>query len=373
MKNNGINISEWVASLRDRNPFYLAIINEEGLLTFTNSRFYTHFVSRESTAQHNFFDLVHQGDRVQLKNTLVACSAQEDTVTTEIRVKNSHSRWIKWEISCLKKPEQAEKFLFLGYDLAREDQLKKTRQALAQNFSWKTSAGGQDPLAFEPPFMKSAPDRKGVTEAIIKAKEDERTRIGHELHDNINQILASGQLYLNLLNTDTENFQEIKDKTLEILQLAIEEIRVLSRAMVVPDLKDGSLVANIHNLVNDLRFVNIFDINFSHSKSCELELLCQNTKISLFRIVQEQTKNIVKYSKAQHVDIAVHIHDDRIRLEIKDDGQGFDTKSTKRGLGLSNIYERTRFCNGMVMLNTAPGKGCSIIVNIPFRPQVTLT
>jgi signal transduction histidine kinase len=139
--------------------------------------------------------------------------------------------------------------------------------------------------------------------------------------------------------------------------------------LVVPDLKKGGLVASIDELVGDLCFDNLFEVDFRHSKTCDIEVMTQTKKITLFRIVQEQMKNIVKYSKAKKVLIALNIDKDRVRLEIKDDGEGFDPKGTRRGIGLSNIYERTRLYNGKAMLTTAPGKGCSIIVSIPFEDR----
>jgi signal transduction histidine kinase len=213
--------------------------------------------------------------------------------------------------------------------------------------------------------------QKKIAEAIIQAQEQERARIGHELHDNVNQILSSGQLYLNHLTQGLENFEDVKDKTLDIIKLAIEEIRNLSRAMVAPDLDQDGLVISIHELVEDLRFSGLFYISFSHGKMADLELISQSKKITLFRIIQEQTRNIVKYSKAKNVEISLFCCDDQVRLEIADDGKGFDPKNTRRGLGLSNIYERTRLYNGKVLLTTAPGKGCSIIVNIPFETRDT--
>jgi len=213
-------------------------------------------------------------------------------------------------------------------------------------------------------------EQKGIAEAIIRAQEDERTRIGHELHDNINQILATGQLYLNVLTPELGDFREIKEKTLELLQLAIEEVRVLSKDMVLPDLKQGGLVASIEDLVKDISIGNLFEVEFTHSPTGELEQMSQSKKVTLFRIVQEQTKNIITYSKARKVNIALDRDIDRVRLEIKDDGQGFDAANTHQGLGLSNIFERSRLYDGNAILSTAPGKGCCIIVNMPFFSRV---
>jgi two-component system sensor histidine kinase UhpB len=123
-----------------------------------------------------------------------------------------------------------------------------------------------------------------------------------------------------MLNKDIDDFQEVKDKTVEILQLAIEEVRVLSKAMVLPDLKKGGLVASIEDLVTDLRFGDLFEVEFNHSEVSVLEKMGQSQKVTLFRIVQEQTKNIIKYSKAKIVKILLNTDVGQIRLEIKDDG-----------------------------------------------------
>lgn len=209
-------------------------------------------------------------------------------------------------------------------------------------------------------------EQKSTAEAIIRAQEDERTRIGHELHDNINQILASSKLYVSHLKRACGDFKHVKERALELLELAIDEVRTLSKTMVLPDLKKGGLVASIDDLVDDLRFSNQFEVVFNHCETVGLEDMDQSKKVTMFRIVQEQTKNILKYSHARKVEIALHLQNNWIRLEIKDDGVGFDPERIKRGLGLSNIYERARLYDGKVRLSAAPGEGCSIVVTIPL-------
>jgi PAS domain S-box-containing protein len=208
--------------------------------------------------------------------------------------------------------------------------------------------------------------QKGIAEAIIQAQEEERTRIGHELHDNVNQILSTAQLYVSLLDPEKDNFSEIKKKSMETILLGIEEIRILSKEMVIPTLRGDGLLGSINSIVDELHFIDMFNISFTHSKKCDVESLSKNKKITLYRIIQEQVKNIVKYSKAKNVAISLDCINSQLRLLIQDDGVGFDSTNTKRGLGLSNIYERTRLDNGKVILKTSPGYGCSLMINIPI-------
>ena len=211
--------------------------------------------------------------------------------------------------------------------------------------------------------------QKGIAEAIIQAQEIERNRIGNELHDNVNQILSTAQLYLNTLDPARDDVYDLKDRTKVILSLAIEEIRKLSRGLVAPNMREAGLVKSICDLVEEIRFANPFRIVFEHSDPQDIEVLCQQKKITLLRIFQEQIKNIINYSKANQVEISLHCYHDQVRLFISDDGVGFDAKNTPRGLGLSNIYERTRLYSGKVILHTSPGMGCSLIVNIPSGTQ----
>src|ERR1700744_3601254 len=110
------NISKWVGNLGDQKPFYVAVIDDEGSMTFTNSHFYTSFQASRATARYNgFFDLIHENDRNRLNEALTSLSLRDNPLTTEIRIKNGHFRWVKWEISCVRMPEtRSEKFLCLG-------------------------------------------------------------------------------------------------------------------------------------------------------------------------------------------------------------------------------------------------------------------
>jgi PAS domain S-box-containing protein len=214
-------------------------------------------------------------------------------------------------------------------------------------------------------FEEKLKQQKQIAETIIIAQQDERTRIGHELHDNVNQILASAQLYLSMLKPDNEDSLIIKTKTSEAILLSIEEIRKLSKELVMPNLHQQGLIAAINTLISDLNYAGLFTITFDHPETCDVESLSLHKKITLFRIVQEQTKNIIKYSSAKNVHFTLDCTEKYFRLSIADDGIGFDPNITRRGIGLSNIYERAKLYNGDVQVITAPGKGCTMEIKIP--------
>ena len=205
--------------------------------------------------------------------------------------------------------------------------------------------------------------QKEISEMVIHVQEKERTRIGHELHDNVNQILSTAKLFVDMLTPLSKEKKRVKQKSLEYLAMAIEEIRKLSKEMVAPHLKDNGLLASIEILIGDIHFSTPVKVKFTHDH--ENDLLSPGKKIALFRIVQEQLKNILKHSEAKNVEILLQSKEKDTYLIIKDDGLGFDSKQTPRGIGFSNIYERTRFYDGSVHIQTKPGKGCILTVTIP--------
>ena len=215
----------------------------------------------------------------------------------------------------------------------------------------------------EQSMIEKSKHRKEISETIIRVQEEERIRIGHELHDNVNQILSVSRLFVDMLVPVGEDQKNIKSKSIEYILLAIEEIRKLSKELAAPQLKDERLKDSIQSLIDDLHLTDIVKIELIYDH--ESELLSQGRKVTIFRIVQEQLKNIIKYSFAKKVEIMLQSKDGNTELIIKDDGIGFDPKQTHRGIGLFNMQERTKFYDGSVEIQTAPGKGCTLIVTIP--------
>ncbi|RYY53658.1 MAG: PAS domain S-box protein [Chitinophagaceae bacterium] len=225
----------------------------------------------------------------------------------------------------------------------------------------------QDISAMKELELKLADERlqkqKDISETVIRVQEKERTRIGHELHDNVNQILSTAKLFIDMIKPDGREQREIREKTSSYLLMAIEEIRKLSRELVVPQLKHDNLAESIQTLIQDIQMAGTIKITFAHS--VDLSNLSAGRSTTIFRIIQEQLKNILKHSKANTVDILLEVDDENCVLEVKDNGKGFNPRQTTQGIGLSNIHERSLFYNGQTEIESAPGKGCRVKVTIP--------
>ncbi|HTM91399.1 MAG TPA: PAS domain S-box protein, partial [Flavisolibacter sp.] len=205
-----------------------------------------------------------------------------------------------------------------------------------------------------------------IAETAIQAQEQERDELGRELHDNINQILASTKLYLEIAcNGDTELFTQALSKGYENVNLAIAEIRRLSKQLVPPVLED--MLTNVLNEMTDEIHATT-NVNFeSDLTAFDEKKLNEDIKLMIYRIVQEQINNIVKHARASHVNINIANDAHRISLLIADNGVGFDTKQKRKGIGLRNIENRVKFYKGSATIRSEEGKGCILEVYIPMK------
>ncbi|TAL43783.1 MAG: PAS domain S-box protein, partial [Chitinophagaceae bacterium] len=175
-------------------------------------------------------------------------------------------------------------------------------------------------------------EQKNIARVIIKAEEKERNRMGQELHDNVNQILAGTKLYLGMTGDD-EKMKELIKYPMELIDSAIQEIRLLSRKNVTP-LKNINLIDLLQLLVDDLekntslKMVLKFDLG-EQVKNDDLIL-------NVYRIIQEQVNNILKHADAKTVSISVQTIDNRIQIITTDDGKGFNLNKIRNGIGISN-------------------------------------
>lgn len=204
-----------------------------------------------------------------------------------------------------------------------------------------------------------------LTEAIISAQETERADIGRELHDNVNQILGASRLYLGYAKrSSAAKKNELIDKSSEYILDAIEEIRKLSKSLVSPLQRQQTLEIAISNLADDLMMAHNFSITVG-AEGFEGVNLNDKFKLNIFRIVQEQLNNIIKHANSNNITIVLSSTDRGVRIEIADDGKGFDISQQRKGIGLSNIQSRTELYNGTMEVISSPGEGCRLIIDFP--------
>jgi len=204
-----------------------------------------------------------------------------------------------------------------------------------------------------------------ITEAVITGQEKERTELGQELHDNINQILASTKLYIECALKDENPRKDLIAESKSMLEKAMFEIRNLSKSLLPPSLGEVGLLQALHELVDNIKQVNNLNIAILWNDTNENEI-CDKLKLTIFRIVQEQLNNVIKHADAKKAVISIAHKDQLLIVHIKDDGLGFNTALKKNGVGLRNISSRAEVNNGTVSIISSPGEGCELIVTFPL-------
>lgn len=204
-----------------------------------------------------------------------------------------------------------------------------------------------------------------ILRATIDGQEKERNEIGRELHDNINQMLASVKLLVATYASQHDKEDSTLKKVLNVTEDCIQEIRRLSGNLVTLHSKKLNLKEAVEELIATI--APLTGIEFDCS--CDPELMAQlndQEQLNIYRIVQEQVNNILKYAEATEVKMNMSRHGEGFRLIITDNGKGFNPRQKHVGIGLGNIRTRVELSGGQFDIQSEPGKGCKLSITIPI-------
>jgi PAS domain S-box-containing protein len=207
-----------------------------------------------------------------------------------------------------------------------------------------------------------------ITDAVITAEENERQEIGRELHDNIQQILVSSRLFLSMIkeNDISVSGYSYLQQTNQMIMSAIDEIRNLSHSMIAPFMEKTTLKEAIEKVISNTTSTSGIKINIE-ATGLDEEMLSDKLRLTVFRIIQEQFNNILKYSKASFVLLTIVQDHQNLSLIIKDNGIGFVTSERTTGIGLMNIKARASLFNGEVSIRSSPGQGFELSVIMKLK------
>jgi PAS domain S-box-containing protein len=207
--------------------------------------------------------------------------------------------------------------------------------------------------------------QKLINQATIDAQEKERGMISAELHDNVNQLLMSARLHIGAVkNSDNKN--ELLSKASDYILQAVEEIRGLSKKLNSSIVKTVGLEQSVLDICKNMKLFN--DINVTLNIDYKVvDKLSQEQQLVIFRIIQEQSNNIIKYSRASAATITVSEIQNQCSLVISDNGIGFNKEKQKvSGIGFINIFNRVDAYHGKTEITTYPDNGCTINITIPY-------
>ena len=211
-------------------------------------------------------------------------------------------------------------------------------------------------------------ERRQAGRAVLRAQEQERSRIAQDLHDEVNQALTAILLRLSATIGDAPwGLRSELQETQELVSQAMDELLALARQLRPTALDDHGLVAALAGQVSDFGQRTGMQARFHHHG--ELPTLSDEEQLVIFRVTQESLSNIAKHADARGVDVELSFVG-RTVLRVRDDGDGFGELSSQRkngrvrgrpgGLGLSGMRERALLVGGRLRIFTEPGAGTTI-------------
>ena len=205
-------------------------------------------------------------------------------------------------------------------------------------------------------------EQKQRTLAVMETEEKERRRIAGDLHDGVGQTLAAASLQL----AKARQGQAALDKVDELLHQACSEVRTLSHQVTPELLLHYGLVKAIEQAVDRLNEAGSGTV-FTLYTHLEEQLDNELAQLTLYRCFQEISNNILKHARATEVTVQLTLERDEAELMVEDDGVGFDPGSAAYGLGLKNMQSRLAPFEGILEVDSTPGKGTTITVRL-LRP-----
>lgn len=205
-------------------------------------------------------------------------------------------------------------------------------------------------------------------DAMIEGQEKERQRIANDLHDDLGGLMATVKLHFDSLHSRVkDDTDELYKKTNKLIDEAYLKIRAIAHAKNSGVIAKQGLLKAVEQMANKVSSANHVIIEV---KDFGLDNRMENSlELTLFRIIQELIANIIKHAKATKAHIHLTNHGDTLNILVEDNGVGFkDPKiiANSEGMGLKSIDKRVAHLEGTLHIESEPGKGATVIIDIPI-------
>ena len=213
-----------------------------------------------------------------------------------------------------------------------------------------------------------------LPQKILQAQERERRRVARELHDSVNQPIASIKFRVQTaeqqISRADPKWVETCRKAKEMLDSVIHQVRRISHNLRPSELDDFGLIPAAEAACQEFETRTGLQIHLETSGL--VERFPAAIEITFYRILQEALTNIEKHSQATRVSIHLAAEDGYATMEISDDGIGFSAAGeshSRSGLGLLHLRERAAFIGGVLSVRSTPGHGVHLTVHAPITSQ----
>lgn len=210
--------------------------------------------------------------------------------------------------------------------------------------------------------------------ALMEGQEQERKRIARDLHDRLGSKLATVRLHINGMESTVANSESEPQfiQSTKLLDEACQEVREIAHNMASGVLTHFGLVAAIREMANTLDSSGQIKVAV-HEFEMEGYRMPSSMEIGIYRVIQELISNILKHARATEVNVHLTRFDHGLNLMVEDNGVGFDLltqQSDQSGMGLQNMKSRLSKMGGTFEIDSAIGRGTTVLMDIPVNLQV---
>ena len=219
--------------------------------------------------------------------------------------------------------------------------------------------------AFRKLLERIEAERRRAGRLQLRAQEEERKRVARDLHDEVNQALTAILLRVEaLMQTAPPELRDELGETKKLANQAMEELLQLARQLRPTALDDHGFVPAIEEMLR--RFQMQHGIETTLAVEGELDALSDDQQLVVYRVTQEALNNVARHAGAGKVEVDLMRNHGAVSLTVHDDGTGFSPGDEERGLGLDGMAERARLVNGTFAVDSLPGTGTTLRLEVPL-------
>lgn len=209
-----------------------------------------------------------------------------------------------------------------------------------------------------------------IIQAIIQTEEKERSHMAKELHDGVSPVLSTIKLYSNaIIDSNDDDFRKrITTKLIAAIEEAIKSIYEISNHLTPHILQNFGIITALHTFIEKLEETTPIKYDLTTDLT---ERLPEKLEFTLYRVIIELLNNTIKHANATKVNISI-TKTDGIQMVYSDNGCGFDQEivgKKKNSMGLFNITNRLKSLNGALLIESSPGKGMALVVDLPIEAE----
>ena len=202
-----------------------------------------------------------------------------------------------------------------------------------------------------------------LTKTSLDAQQEERRRIAQQLHDSIGSNLAGIKLQLANLPSSTKDSNLILNQIDETYQ----QVRDLSHDLIPKKFEQDAFSSLLSQYLENLGKSSGVKYEFSVFPEQAVDTLSESIKIEIYTIIQELITNTIKHANAKSIELHINLDNNILSVLYEDDGIGFDTLKTTKGIGISNIEDRLTSLNGHLNIDSILNRGTAVTIEIPIE------